>query len=617
MNSPMKSKTLANAGWKIVLTLTGLVFLAFTIAACCNWRAAIDPATAGTLGASFIPVSGSRYAIAEIAEYSPLKTLGAKVGDEVVFQDQSDMRRALRIGEAIPVTLKTSGVERAVTLSAVPAPELATDGATFTMIYIVGAIIALFTWGLSMAIGLRLSDSIPMRAFSLALLGLSTDFMIGALPASPLAEWVVTYFAPFSYATIVTLFLYFSLSFPEQQPWFRKPWVRFGFAALTACIALMVVLTLYDRASGLPPTAASVVRRARNLLVVIACSAVMLALYNSWRHSSGAMRQRMAWIGACLSGIVFGYWINNLIAFLYWNTDSFGLTFGLYVFTTAILAVATAGFGYAVLRHQLLNIQFVINRTLVFAVTSVLLFVSFWLIEQGVHKLVHFEAAQNNALLGGAIAFALFYSFNRLHHKVEKWIEELFFRHWRAKEHALRSFMSKVPHFVDIDALIVAFGGALDRFSDHSGCAMYLLTDEPQFQRVFSSMSDAATCLPIDNDIAVTCRDTRKPIRLDDVDRAVPGAIAFPMMQGNELKGFVVLGAKVGVQTYRPDEEKILQAAVELISLDLSRLHAEQLAKVIKELQTERTLLLNRQGFLEHELSALHLTLSSAISRVG
>jgi hypothetical protein len=616
MNSPIKSKAHANAGWKIVLTLTGLVFLALTIVACCNWRAAIDPATAGTLGASFVPVSGSRYAIADMGPHSPLNTLGAKVGDEVVFQDTSDMRRVLRIGEAVPVTLKTSGSERAVTLHAVAMPELATDGGTLTAIYIVSLVITLFTWGLSMAIGLRLADSIPMRVFSLALLGLSTDFMIGALPPSPFAEWVVTYFAPVSYATNVTLFLYFSLSFPEQQPWFRKPWVRFAFAALAACIALMLVLTIYDRASGLPPVAASAIRRVRNLMVVIACSAVMLALYKSWRHSSGAMRQRMAWIGACLSGIVFGYWLNNLFAFLYWNTDSFGLSFVLSVLTSIVVAVATAGFGYAVLRHQLLNIQFVINRTLVFAVTSVLLFVSFWLIEQGVHKLVHFEAAQNNALLGGAIAFALFYSFNRLHHKVEKWIEELFFRHWRAKERALRSFMSKVAHFVEIDALIVAFGGALDRFSDHSGCAIYVLTDESQFQRVYSSISDAATYLPIDNDIAVTCRDSRKPIQLDDVDRAVPGAIAFPMMQGNELKGFVVLGAKVGAQTYRPDEEKILQAAVELISLDLSRLHAEQLTRVIKELQTERTLLLNRQGFLEQELSTLHLTLSSAISRV-
>ncbi|NGZ86733.1 hypothetical protein [Duganella aceris] len=216
------------------------------------------------------------------------------------------------------------------------------------------------------------------------------------------------------------------------------------------------------------------------------------------------------------------------------------------------------------------------------------------------------------ALLSGAIAFGLFFGFNRLHHRVEHWIEHLFFRKWRTNERALRRFMAKAEHFVAADALIAAFGAALDRFSDPAGNAIYPIGPDQQFDLAFSTIAAAPASLSADGDIAVTLRDTRKLMGLDTGNADVPGALVLPMLQGSLLKGFVVMGIKTDSQGYRPDEEQVLEAAA-LIALDMNSLDAAQAAQNLAQMELERKLLLQRQGFLGHELAALHGVLAKAV----
>jgi hypothetical protein len=118
--------------------------------------------------------------------------------------------------------------------------------------------------------------------------------------------------------------------------------------------------------------------------------------------------------------------------------------------------------------------------------------------------------------------------------------------------------------------------------------------------------------LSADGDIAVTLLETRKLMRLDTGNADVPGALVLPMLQGSLLKGFVVMGINTDSQGYRPDEEQVLEAAA-LIALDMNSLEVAKAAQDLARTELERQLLLQRQGFLEHELAALHDVLAKAV----
>lgn len=603
----MANRSPSHFTWKLSLSLLVLVVLGFNLLAASNWRVLMDPKGAGTLATELIAAGNQKYEIAGLDPHSPLVAIGAKKGDLISFERKSDRLRLLHVGETVAITLHTADGPRASVIQAVLDPDFIANANVLAVFWLTQLASTLFTLGLSLVIGLRLSDSPPMRGFAIALLADSAGF-IPVLPASATQDWISLYLAPLVTGVAVLSFLYFSLAFPQSAPWFKKKSIKVFFFALAIVFACSICLTSYDRAYGLAAVASDLVQRGRNFIVLIICISAMIALYASWRRGKGADRYRMAWIGASLSTVLMGYCVSHLVDVVNWQTPM-----ELDIVVTVIIACGYFGLAFGLLRHRLLNISFAVNRTLVFTATSLMLFLAFWLIEQIVHKLVHFEALADNAMLSGAIAFGLFFAFNRLHHRVEHWIDHLFFGEWRANERALRQFMAKAAHFLALDALVPAFGAALDRFSDHAGNAIYLIGPNQQFELVFSTIAAPPASVSVDNNIAVTLRDTRGPMLLDVSDADVQGALVLPMLQGSLLKGFVVMGVKTSSQGYRPDEEVVLQAAAALIALDINRLEAAKAAQELAQMEQERKLLLQRQNFLEQELAALHVVLSTAV----
>ena len=92
------------------------------------------------------------------------------------------------------------------------------------------------------------------------------------------------------------------------------------------------------------------------------------------------------------------------------------------------------------------------------------------------------------------------------------------------------------------------------------------------------------------------------------------------MLQGDKLKGIVLLGAKPEAQGYRPDEQAVLEFATVRIGLDLNRLHAAKLAEQLRQIQHERELQFQEQRLLRQELDSVRQereTLVLALSKVG
>lgn len=222
-------------------------------------------------------------------------------------------------------------------------------------------------------------------------------------------------------------------------------------------------------------------------------------------------------------------------------------------------------------------------------------------------------------MLGGVIAFSLFFAFNRLHHRVDHWIEHLFFRQWRARESELRLFVKKAGHFIDRTSLMTAFNAALDRFSDGAGNAIYLAGAGGCFERVQSTLSSAWEHLDVDDDLVVSLRTHRHGVLAEGREQA-GGALALPVLQGNELTGILLLGAKQDVQGYRPDEHAVLEFVTASIGMELARLQLVQLKRQLQQLQQKEELQCREQRQQQQELDNLkaeRATFLLALSKLG
>lgn len=612
----MTKKMLSVAQWRCLLLVLGMFVLVFDIWASVHWES--STIRAGTLGISVGSENRSGFQpILGIDNGSPLLAWSAKPGDEIKFDHAEDALRVLSTDESVGLTLRLGEQLRHEMVRPIADPLIKSQ----PLLAKIGALTNLaqifITLLLALLIGWSRPESKAMRIFALVLLNNSPNSLWTLLPAGTLSNIIID-LRPLNVWFVYIGFAYFSMIYAEELGHRWGDWTRRIFRGLAGIFGLYAVLRTAQFFYALPWALQSRVDLDSFKQFAAIASAVFALgmLGRAWHSSRGTARQKLAWAGVCTGLVYSGYLLFNVNLGL-------GQPIPIMIFESVqyiTVVLAYCALTYAMLRHRLFDFSFVVNRTLVFTVTSLLLFLAFWLIEQGVHKLVHFKAAENNAMLGGAIAFALFFTFNRLHHRVDHWIEHLFFRQWRDRESALRGFVSKAAHFTDHRSLIAAFGSALDRFSSGAGNALYLVGPSGNFGSMYSSLQGAPEILEVDDDIAVSMRASRQGVMLAETDVPYRAHLALPMLQGGELKGIVLLGTKLDSQSYRPDEQGVLEFAVGRIGLDLNRLQAAQLTEQLRQVQQELHSVKVELDSVTMELDSLKVdraTLMLALSKVG
>ena len=268
-------------------------------------------------------------------------------------------------------------------------------------------------------------------------------------------------------------------------------------------------------------------------------------------------------------------------------------------FTAAAILLA-----YAVLRQRLFDLNFAINRTLVFGSVTFTLLATFGLLEWGVEHVIPEAWHEGGQFISAGIAVGLFLTFHRLREWFEHQIERLFFSSWQKAEAALRRFVESAGHFEQVPALCKGFHGALGKFAPGAGEAIYLRETGGAYRLECGSLDGAPEAYAEDQPAFALMRAERRPIDLVQTDSALPGELALPMLDQGALLGFVLVGPKPDGTHFRPDEVHNLGWAAHQVGLDLRALHArlleEQNGRLIEKstgLEEERerlTSLLNR-----------------------
>lgn len=297
--------------------------------------------------------------------------------------------------------------------------------------------------------------------------------------------------------------------------------------------------------------------------VAVSYGIVLASLWRQQRDMSGAQRQRTRWLllgFALLLVADLGGWMPEWLM-LAWP--------GLPWIATVLLPLGALAMLYGALRHRVFDFGFAVNRATVFAGTSLALVGLFAALTALADRLLHLDQSGERNWVDIAITFALAIAAARVRQFVERWVERLLFREWRAREQALEAFVVRAAHHVRVETLLDGFREALRSFAG-AEARIYLADDDGTFHLAAGTSAPAA--LDVDDPLLVELRAEPRAVVLSGAD----AALALPMAHGGSLFGVVQLGARANGELYRPDEVALLARAVRQVGLDLELLQAKQ-----------------------------------------
>jgi hypothetical protein len=472
------------------------------------------------------------------------------------------------------MTIGEGSARRHVTLKAEATPHIDRANATAYVLIVANSLVALVLAGL---IGLRRAASPSARMLALILL-MESSFATQFMPGGALMAFGVVVLSPLIVTISYCGLFLFSCRFPNDESSHVPAWVGWAWLPAMLFFAILPVLGIAGRIGWF--RAPDALWAIQPLIILLAVTLSSVNLWQAYRSASGAARQRVQWVGMAIGIRLAPHVLDVMPGMSFAETTEFA------DLTLILTTLANIGLAYGILRHRLFDVGFAVNRALVYGIVSVVLLVSFGLMEWLAHHFVSPEEAEKNALLDAAIALGLYLVFHRLRHSVEHFVERLFFHKWHANEERLRRFVKQAAHITSPEALMDAWLAALQRFTGDAGCALYRLGDE-DYELAAAAGLQAPQGAGIDDPLAVALRAEMAPAAPADCDSPLPGALALPMSFRGELQGFVLLGHKSSQGVYRPDEVGVLEYAAHQVGLDLQALRTEQLQAQVAGLQQE------------------------------
>lgn len=271
------------------------------------------------------------------------------------------------------------------------------------------------------------------------------------------------------------------------------------------------------------------------------------------RSAKGAERPRVAWATGSLA-ILYLFGIATIQSYFTSNAVLY------YWILNVAWFVAPLGLLYALLSRRLLDLGFVLNRAAVFAGVSVFVVGIFTLAEWALGGWLYHAGRVANVAVSAVIALALGLSLHQIHRRVDRVVDNVFFRKRHEDERALKRFAQEAAFITDAQLLVERARRTLERHAGASSVELKLSDGNGRYGSV--SENDAAL---------TTLRASHDVVDLHRVETALVGEFAYPMLARGRLVGVLVLGPKVSGEAYAPDESAaIAQLAHSVgVALDL------------------------------------------------
>jgi hypothetical protein len=251
------------------------------------------------------------------------------------------------------------------------------------------------------------------------------------------------------------------------------------------------------------------------------------------------------------------------------------------------IGVIPFGLAYAILRHRVIDVGFVLNRAIVYGAVSLIIVGSFMIVETLMSTYVTQHSPAGSMAVQIAAALALGFSIRYIHTRTDHVVDRLFFRQRYLDEAALADFTYDAQYISDAGVLVDRCLEMTLRHAHASDAGIWLRDESGLY---FPQRSTFAHGTPVDeNDPAlVAMRARRVVVDLRAAKSALPGAFGFPMIVRGNLAGALVCGAKKLEEAYAPDETASLRNMAAAVGHALDAVRIRELEERVRALEGVR-----------------------------
>lgn len=302
----------------------------------------------------------------------------------------------------------------------------------------------------------------------------------------------------------------------------------------------------------------------------VSAAIVIFASVVSLRYARPADRARVAIVFAAVMIGGVGYALSTLsltlggaTAFFFWFADV----------SVVIVPIALA---YAILRHRVFDVVFVLNRTIVYALTSAFLIVLLAALEFGAERYIDTMTRAEGIALQFLIALAVTVSAGVAHRRIDNAVDRVLFRTRHQQEEALRKFATTAQFYTAEEPLIRDTVDALTRFGRVGGAAVYLAT-ATDMRCAASAFRDAAASVDENDPAYVALRAHRDELDTHDVHTAFPGARLYPMVLAGRLAGTLATGERENGEAVPPDIDEAIRRVASAVAIALAAIESDRI----------------------------------------
>ncbi len=348
-----------------------------------------------------------------------------------------------------------------------------------------------------------------------------------------------------------------------------RAWMRYAFivslSLYTVAVTAVQVIKVGYGTMGNYPILVKIPWLVILHLTVFAVPLGLLAI--CYRSSSAAERVRIRWVLLSIGVLIVNYLLNNFGGYL--------LNGVAYNFAQSLLSTMTfVGLTYAVLRHRMVSLQLVLNRTLVYGVITSLVVGVFAAISSIVD---HFAVGRTESfLLQALVPLSLGVTLNLIKKRLDGFVERLFFRRQYRAETALTRFIRECGFIEARDRLLDRTVDEVLEYLKPTGVALYERTESGYGLLRQRGERRFPASLQGDDDVMVSLRASLAEADLDSLMSALgKEGLAFPLAVRGVLLGALILGERPA-EHYTQAERALLAGIGQQVAAALNALRARE-----------------------------------------
>lgn len=541
------------------ITLIGLVNLVGSLT---------NPHDGGTFGfsvGSYTPHNNTTVTVDTVQPHSPASEAGLHKGDELSYAPTFANRIRLFApapGDSVAMTRAGERITITAVTDETPAPLALVIVATVSKL-------AFLFMGVLVAWRKQRDPAALALGLFLVCFGAAIDYDLVLFPAL-IARFLSFVFVQCAFVTGGISVLAFACAFPQRATDGIR---RFLSRLVVLCAVAGFGATIGAFLSGFAfanRQAGSLFSTIYILNYLLILGATLTALVASYREAVREQRARMRWV---LGTFIVGF--SGLAVLFGMLAFSVHTQWGQYASLT-VLAIPF-GLGYVILRHRVIDIGFVVNRAVVYTGVSIVVVGAFIMFEWVLAHVVEANTSASTIIqLGGALALGLSVRF--IHARVDRYVDDLFFRERHLAEAAIRRFAHETGLITDPDILVKRTVDVAERNARVIGAAFYARLAS-KYVPLHSTFATTPGELDENDETILDMRTWHNAIDVA-TESHVPGYIVFPMIVRGQLSGFLACGEKTTHEAFAPDERDALRvlardAGVALDSLRISRIERE------------------------------------------